>query len=204
MNKVLKDLPFAIAYLDDIIIYSRTTGPSPNGFPQTRECQAAKEIKYLGHILSTTGIKPLPSKTEVIRVMQPPRNEKQVQAFLGLVGYYPKINKHFAHIEKLLMSLMQQGAKFAWMLTHWKAFVTLKGALLQAPILQYPDPSKCYIVCKYASDDACGAQLSQEHNGQEFSVTFLSYMFTDQCKWSTPKQEAYGVYYTITKWNYCL
>ena len=25
MNKVLKDLPFTIAYLDDIIIYSKTT-----------------------------------------------------------------------------------------------------------------------------------------------------------------------------------
>ena len=25
-----------------------------------------------------------------------------------------------------------------------------------------------------------------------------------QCKWSTTEQEAFGVYYTITKWNYYL
>ena len=54
-----------------------------------------------------------------------------------------------------------------------------------------------------ASDDVCGAQLSQEHNGQELPIMFLSHMFMDtQQKWSIPKQEAYGVYYVITKWNY--
>ena len=38
MNEVLKDLPFAIAYLDDIIIYSKTATehwPSTASFPQT-------------------------------------------------------------------------------------------------------------------------------------------------------------------------
>ena len=56
-----------------------------------------------------------------------------------------------------------------------------------------------------AYDDACGAQLSQEHNGTEFPVAFLSYTFMEtQLKWSTTEQEAFGIYYTITKWNYYL
>ena len=46
----------------------------------------AKEIQYVGHIISTTGIKPLPSKMETIKIRQPPENAKQVQAFLGLLG----------------------------------------------------------------------------------------------------------------------
>ena len=54
-------------------------------------------------------------------------------------------------------------------------------------------------------DDACRAQLSQEHNGTEFPVTFLSHTFTKtQHKWSTTEQEAFGIYYAITKWNYYL
>ena len=56
-----------------------------------------------------------------------------------------------------------------------------------------------------ASHDACGVQLSQEHNGAEFSIAFLSHTFSEtQRKWSTTEQEAYGVYYAITKWNYYL
>ena len=50
------------------------------------------------------------------------------------------------------------------------------------------------------SDDASGAQFSQEHDGQELQVAFLSHTFTDtQQKWSTTKQEAYDIYYAVTK-----
>ena len=39
----------------------------------------------------------------------------------------------------------------------------------------------------------------------EFPVAFLSNTFTEtQRKWRTTEQEAYGVYYAITKWNYYL
>ena len=56
-----------------------------------------------------------------------------------------------------------------------------------------------------ASDDACGAQLSQEDNGTEFPIAFLLHTFLEtQRKWSTTEQEDYGVYCTITKWNYYL
>ena len=81
----------------------------------------------------------------------------------------------------------------------------LKEAIIQAPILLYPDTTKPYIVYTDASDNACRAQLSQIHNRIEFPVAFLSHTFTDtQRRWSTPKQEAYGIYFAIKKWNYYL
>ena len=77
--------------------------------------------------------------------------------------------------------------------------------IVQAPILHYPDPDKRYIVYTDASDDACGAQLSQEYDGTEFPTAFLSHTFTETpWKWSTTEQEACGIYYAITKWNYYL
>ena len=98
--------------------------------------------------------------------------------------------------------LTHQQVKFDLTSTHHAAFVNLKEVIIQAPILHYPDPNKKYIVYTDASDDACGVQLSQEHDGMEFSIAFLSQTFTEtQRKWSTTEQEAYEVYYTITKWN---
>ena len=130
---------------------------------------------------------------------------KQVCAFLGLVGYYRKFIKNFAKIAKPLTLLTYQQAKFKWTPTHHNAFLTLKESVVQAPILHYPNLKKCYIFYTDASDDACGAQLSQEHDGTEFPIAFLSHIFTDtQWKWSSTEQEAYGVYYTVTKWNYYL
>ena len=95
--------------------------------------------------------------------------------------------------------------KFTWTSNHPPAFNTLKSALLEAPILHYPDPTKCYIVYMDALDDACGAQLSQEHDGQQLPVAFLSHTFTyTQQKWSTTEQKAYGNYFAVAKWNYYL
>ena len=90
-------------------------------------------------------------------------------------------------------------------LSNHTAFLHLKEAIVQAPILHYPNPDKKYIVYTNASDDACRAQLSQEHDGMEFPIAFLSHIFREtQRKWSRTGQEAYGIYYTITKWNYYL
>ena len=132
-----------------------------------------KKILYLGRILSTKGIKPLPSKTQTIQHMHPPKTPKQVHAFLGLVGYYRKFIKNFAKIVKPLTLLTCQQAKCEWTPTHHNAFLMLKESVIQAPILHYPNLKKCYIVNTDTSDDACGAQLSQEHDGKEFPIAFL-------------------------------
>ena len=137
--------------------------------------------------------------------MNPPTMPKQVRAFLALVGYYRKFIKGFAKIAKPLTLLTTQQVKFKWTPEHQAAFVHLKDAIVQAPILHYPNPNKAYIIYTDASDDACGEQLSQEHDGSEFPVAFLSHTFSKtQCKWSTTEQEAFGVYYAVTKLNYYL
>ena len=219
MTGILKDFPFAIAYFDDIIIFSKTPLEhlshihmvfeklkTANLSMKKSKCSFfSKEIQYLGHILSATGIWPLRSKTHTIQHMYPPTTPKQVRSFLGLVGYYRKFIKGFAKIAKPLTLLTRQQVKFNWTPEHQAAFIHLKDAIVQAPILHYPNPNKTYIIYTDASDDACGAQLSQEHNGTEFPVAFLSHTFSKtQHKWSTTKQEAFGVYYVITKWNYYL
>ena len=67
---ILKDFPFTIAYLDDIIIFSKTPQEHlshirmvfeklklANLSMKKSKCSFfSKEIQYLGHILSATGI----------------------------------------------------------------------------------------------------------------------------------------------------
>ena len=108
--------------------------------------------------------------------MNPPTTPKQVRAFLGLVGYYRKFIRGFTKIAKPLILLTRQQVKVNWTPEHQEAFIHLNEAIVQAPILHYPNPSKTYIVYTDASDDASGAQLSQEHNGTEFPVAFLSHL----------------------------
>ena len=142
---------------------------------------------------------------QAIQQMQAPTTPKQVQAFLDLFGYYRKFIKNFTKIAKPLTLLTRQQVKFNWMPSHHTAVLALKEAIIQAPILHYPNPNKRYIIYMDASDDACGAQLSQEHDGTKFPIAFLSHTFTEtQRKWSTTEQEAYGAFYAVTEWNYYL
>ena len=92
MTGILKDFNFAIAYLDDIIIFSKTPQEHLSHIRKVfKKLRSAKlsmdmskcnffsnEIQYLGHILSATGIQPLPSKTHAIQHMQPLTTPQQV------------------------------------------------------------------------------------------------------------------------------
>ena len=193
MTGVLKDLPFAMAYLDNIIIYNSTPEEHlqhiKTVFEKLRHAKLSmklskchfftKEIQHLGHILGMEGIRPVPAKTEAIKAMHPPVNPNQVRAFLGLVGYYRKFIKNFAKIAKPLTVLTHMDIKFEWKETHRCTFMKLKDVIIQAPILRYLDTTKPYIMYTDASNDACGAQLSQMHEETKFSVAFLSHTFTD-------------------------
>ena len=78
----VKDLPFAISYLDDIIIYCKTAKEHLDHLQIFfhKLCDAELTVKLSKchffarvHVLSSTGIKPLPSKTAAIKLMDPPK-----------------------------------------------------------------------------------------------------------------------------------
>ena len=110
INDILKGCNFAMGYLDDIIIYSRSekehlehleeifTRLKAAGLKlKLEKCSFFKKhIQYLGHLISAEGIQPLPEKLESIAKMPAPKNPKEVKQFLGLVGYYRKFVPRFA------------------------------------------------------------------------------------------------------------
>ena len=114
MNKVLHGLDFAMTYLDDIIIFSKNKLQDlehlETVFSHLREARLKmkhskcdffkKEIHYLGHLISTEGISPLPNKLDCIQHMPVPKNAKEIKQFLGLTGYYRKFVPRFADISR--------------------------------------------------------------------------------------------------------
>ena len=154
INDVLKGCNFAMGYLDDIIIYSRSekehlehleeifTRLKTAGLKLKLEkcCFFKKHIQYLGHLILADGIQPLPEKLESIVKMPAPRNPKEVKQFLGLVGYYRKFVPRFADISRVLTHLMKKEVEFKWTPECENCFQNLKEFLQQAPILRYPRP----------------------------------------------------------------
>ena len=217
MNKVLNGLNFAFAYLDDITIFSNTAEEHLKHIQivinrlksaklklKKSKCSFfKKELYYLGHLLTTEGIKCQIEKVKAIHEMRPPSNPKGVREFLGMVGYYRKFINRFADAARLLTKLTQIDCKFIWSDECQTGFEYLRTCLTESPILKYPDPHKRYVIFTDASDQAAAAVLTQEYiddDGQmkEMPVAYLSAQFNDtQFKWSTVFKEGYAIYHAI-------
>ena len=169
-----------------------------------------KELYYLGHLLTTEGIKRQIEKVKAIHGMKPPTTQRGVREILGMVGYYRKFINRFADAARPLTKLTRKDSKFNWAEECQIGFEYLRTCLTQSPILKYPDPNKCYVVFTDASDQAAAAVLTQEYlddNGQikEMPIAYLLAQFSDtQFKWSTVVKEGYAIYMAIKKWRHYL
>jgi hypothetical protein len=71
-------------------------------------------VRYLGHIVSQDGVSTDPNKTEAVAKWPTPRDVKQLQAFLGTVGYYRQYVPDFATIARPLHALTAKGTPWKW------------------------------------------------------------------------------------------
>ena len=222
MNKVLKELQFAMMYLDDIIIFSQAESQHLEHleiiFSCLREaglkmkcskCDFFKsEIHYLGHLISPEGISPLPNKLDSIEHMPVPSSAKEIKQFLGLTGYYRKFVPRFADISRPLTTLTKKDAKFEWTSACQKSFELLKEALCGEPVLKYADTSKLYTLYTDASKHSWAGVLTQPHvmtvDGKstttDHPVAFVSGLFRgSQLNWADLMKEAFAIYMSVKK-----
>ena len=71
-------------------------------------------MNYLGHVITSDGVKTDPKKVEAVALWHPPTSVKQVKSFLGLVTYYSKFIKNFADVCRPLHNLTRKEVKFEW------------------------------------------------------------------------------------------
>ena len=219
INEVLTDCNFAMGYLDDIIIFSKTEEEHLEHleiiFNRLREAGLKlklqkysffkKHIQYLGHLILDEGIQPLPEKLESIVKMPTPKNAKQVKQFLGLVGYYRKFVPRFADISRILTKLTRKDQEFKWTLECDKCFHMLKDYLQEAPILRYPDPAASYTLYTDASKYAYAGVLTQRQDDTDHPVAYVSGLFRgSQLNWAALTKEAYAIYMSVKKLSFYL
>ena len=140
-----------------------------------RKCTLfAKEVEFLGHVVSEAGIKTDPRKTEVVSNWPTPDNVHEVRSFLGFCSYYRRFIPQFAEVAKPLHCLTEKTHPFVWSDQCQEAFERLKKKMVEAPVLAHPDFSKPFIIDTDASDAAIGAVLSQKIDGQEHAIAYAS------------------------------
>lgn len=194
MNELLGDLGFVRAYLDDVVIFSRTMTEHlghvqvvlerisrANLKLKIKKCSFAQNsLKLLGHIVSEAGIKVDPQKTKQVADAPEPTSKTELRSFLGLASYYRRFIKDFAKIASCLHAATTPKGSFAWTEDMRAAFGELKRKLCEPPVLAYPDFTKPFIVETDASSYSVGAVLSQrDQNGNIHPVQYASRTMND-------------------------
>ena len=142
-----------LVYLDDIIIWAPTFEDHLHRlrlvFHSIRaagltlkpsKCQFVKrEVTFLGHVVSSDGIKADPENVKAVKTWPTPVDVKELQSFLGLASYYRRFISRFSIIAEPLYKLCRKGTSFYWQREQQSAFEDLKNRLISAPILAYPD-----------------------------------------------------------------
>ncbi len=67
-----------------------------------------KQIKYLGHMIDSEGVRPTLENVQAIIHLPPPKDLKQLQSFLGKANYYSKFIRQFATVAAPLNALRKK------------------------------------------------------------------------------------------------
>src|SRR5690606_21937477 len=118
MDSVLRELKWntCLCYLDDVLVFGPTFEVHLNrlrkvlpviksaGFTlNAKECFFGQtEIKVLGHVVSSTGIRPDPDKIQAVQNFPTPKSVSDVQSFLGLCSYFRRFVRNFSRRSCLL------------------------------------------------------------------------------------------------------
>lgn len=178
MDNVLRDYIYKICfvYMDDIVIFSKSLQEHVHHikliFDKLRQFNLkiqldkseflCRNVAFLGHVITPTGIKPNPLKIEAVVKFPIPKNVKEIKSFLGLIGYYRRFISNFAKVVSPFTKCLKKGAKINIDDPDYiSAFELCKELLTNAPILAYPDFNKQFKLTTDASNIAIGGVLSQ-------------------------------------------
>lgn len=165
-----------------------------------------KEVKYLGHILTADGIRIGTDRIKAIVDLPTPKNIKELRSVLGMVNFVRKFIPNLAGILAPLVALTKKEAvkeiAKRWNSEHDQAYAKVKQLLTEAPVLQFPDFSKDFVIHVDASEAGAGAFLGQQKGDDLVIIAFFSHRFNEsQRHYSATLKECYAVVLAIQHWR---
>ncbi|KAK3698485.1 hypothetical protein RRG08_053453 [Elysia crispata] len=220
MDGVLRDVSFAFVYLDDILVASHSAKEhiqhlqqlfkllSTNGLVinKTTCVFGAKELDFLGHHVSSTGITPLPDWISALQESKSPTDRTSLQRFLGMVNYYHRfLHGIAATLAPLHTQASGKGQKIDWSKECQEAFDKTKEMLSKAVLLHHPLSGAVTSLTVDASNTAIGGQLEQRHGRLWVPLAFFSRKLSEaEQKYSAFDRELLASYAAVKHFRHFL
>ena len=144
--------------------------------------------------ISSERVKPNPDRVNKVRNYPVPKNQKEVEQFLGLCSYYRKFIQNFSKTAKPITKLLQKDKKFEWTSKQNNAFESLKYTLTNKSLLQFPNWNEPFILTTDASNAALGAVLSQGTIGKDKPIAYASRTLNSaETRYTTTEKELLAI-----------
>ena len=163
-------------------------------------------MQCLGHIVNEKGVSIDPKKLDTIRDWPEPKTGSEMSSFLGFAGF---IQQHVRHYAELAASLneVKNEKEIVWSERMRRDFAALKRAIVNSPMLVYPDFERRFVIATDASNSGCGGVLYQPQGDSlemtaDSIVAICSHKWNDtQRNYSAYKKELFGLVYCLRKFN---
>ena len=130
MNRIFRAYldRFVVVFVDDILIYSPSEEEHQSHlsvvlellrehqlYAKLSKCEFwLSEVKFLGHVVSKSGVSVDPGKIESVLTWERPKNVFEIRSFLGLAGYYRRFVLDFSRLAAPMTRLTRKGTRFVW------------------------------------------------------------------------------------------
>lgn len=224
MHQVLNALDFVFPYIDDILIASENSIQHEQHlkmvFQRLKEhgmsvnldkCKfGQKEVQFLGYLITSKGILPLPEKVDVIKQFKKPTIAKDLRRFINVINFYRRFIPKAVDTQMILQSLIQGNVKndkrpIEWTPVAETAFEEFKNKLANATLLAHPIENAKLVLAVDASDNCIGGALHQITNNEVQPLGFYSTKLKSaEKKYSTYDREPLAIYKGIKHFKHML
>lgn len=190
MDTILNGIPGVVVYLDDILVTGATAQDHLKSLEEVlkrlekaglwakkNKCQfMAPSVTYLGHLIDSEGLHPLPEKVKAVEAAPQPQNVHQLKSYLGLLTYYSKFLPNMSTVLAPLYRLLRSDVTREWNAKEESAFKASKDLLTSSELLAHFDPELKIMLACDASAYGVGAVLAHRMpDGSEKPVGYASH-----------------------------
>lgn len=216
IERVLRDIPNVVAYIDDIAVFSDSyeehLATLDTVFAKLNEAGFSinpmkcafgiSEGDFLGHWVTQSGIKPWRKKVQAVIDLQKPTNASEVRTLIGMINWYrdhwPRRSHLLSPFTQLLRGLKDKKAPIQWTAELNTCFEEVKKVISADALNAYPDHNKGFDIYCDSSDYQCGAAILQEGR----PVAYFSKRLTGpQTRYTTGEKELLAIVYTLSEYK---